>query len=211
MITSTVSSASSTERVDDLRHRGRPLHGDVDHPELHRRPAAPGVGEHVALGRPRPPGDQADPAGQERQPPLAGRVEQPLGGEQLLQLLEPGQQLTEADLADLVGAQAQRAAGGVELRLGVHHDPGALGQLGRAGVEHVAVGGDGQAEVGRRVAQGEEDRAGAGPAADLRDLAVDPDPAELGDPGADLLADHPDRPRLLGGAASGSSWARPSA
>ena len=94
----------------------------------HGRPAALGVGEHVALGGAGPPGDQPDPAGQERQPPLAARVEQPLGGEQLLQLLEPGQQLAEADLADLVGAQGQRAPGGVELGLGVHHDPGALGQ-----------------------------------------------------------------------------------
>ena len=56
---------------------------------------------------------------QERQPAFALAGEQALGGEQLLQPFQPGQQLAEADLADLVGAQAQRAAGRIELGLGV--------------------------------------------------------------------------------------------
>ena len=41
-----------------------------------------------------------------------------------------------------------------------------------------------------------------GPPGDLGHLAVDPDPAQPGHPGADLLADHPHRPRLLSGAAA---------
>ena len=131
---------------------------------------------------------------------LRRRVEEPLGGQHLLQPFEAGQQLAEADLADLVGAQAQRAPGREEVGLGVQRDPGALFEVGRAQVEHVAVGGDGEAQVGGRVTQREEHRAGARPAADLRDLAVDPDPAQLGDPAADLLAHHPYRPRLLRGA-----------
>ena len=186
------------ERVDDLRHGDRALHRHVDHPELDRRPAASRVHQHVALGRAGPAGDQPDLAGQERQPSLAGPVEQSLGGQQLLELLEPGQQLTEADLANLVGPQAQGAASGVELRLGVHDHARAVAQVGRAEVEHVAVGRHGQAEIGRRVAQGEEHRGVARAAADLGDLAVDPHPAELGHPGADLLADDAHGPGLLG-------------
>ena len=59
--------------------------------------------------------------------------------------------LDVADLqkrVDLVGTQAERAAGGVELGPGVHDDAGAVGQFGCAGVEHVTVRGDGQAEIG---------------------------------------------------------------
>ena len=42
--------------------------------------------------------------GQERRPALAPRIEQALGGQQLLQLLKAGEQLAEADLAHLIGA-----------------------------------------------------------------------------------------------------------
>ena len=116
------------------------------------------------------PADQPDYSGQERQRPLSVRREQALCGQDPLEPLEPGQQLTQPDLADLVGTQAQRAPRRIELGLGVQRDPGALGQLGRPGIEDVAVGGDGEAEVGRRVAQGQEHHGGTGPAADLRHL-----------------------------------------
>ena len=186
------------QRVDHLAHRARTLHRHVDHPELDRWPAPARVGQDVPLGRAGPASDQSDPAGQERRPALARRVEQALRGEQLLQPFQSGQQLAEADLPDLVGAQAQRAASGVELRFRVQDYPGALGEVGRAEIEDVPVGSDGEAEVGRRVAEGEEDGGRTRPPGDLGDLAVHPDPAQPADPGADLLADHPDRPRLLG-------------
>src|SRR5690606_15925625 len=115
----------------------------------------------------------------------------------------PGEQFAQADLPDLVSPQAQRPPGRVEVGLGVQHHPGALAQARRAQVEHVAVGRHGQADVGRRVTQGEEDGAGARAAGDLRHLSVHPDPAEPGDPRAEFLAHHPDRPRLLGGAGLG--------
>ena len=44
------------------------------------------------------------------------------------QLLEPGEQLADADLPDLVGGQRQRAARGEELRPRVHDDVRALGE-----------------------------------------------------------------------------------
>ena len=159
--------------------------------------------EHVALGRAGPSGDQADPGRQERQAPLAGRVEQALGGEQLLESFQPGQQFAQPDLADLVGAQRERAAVGVEVRLGVHDDPGALAEVRHPRVEHVAVRGHGEADVGGGSRRVRNTTLRAGPAGDLGDLPVHPDPAEPGDPGADLLADHAHRPGLLGRALLG--------
>ncbi len=99
------------ERVDDLRHGQRALDGGVLDPEPHRRPAGRRVRHDVVLGGRRPAGDQPDAVGQERQPPLAGGVEQALGGQQLAQPLDAGQQLADADRADLVDAQARACRG----------------------------------------------------------------------------------------------------
>ena len=73
-------------------------------------------------------GDQPDPVGQERQRPLQLAGEQPLGREQLAALLEPGQQLAEADHPDLADRERERAAVGVVGRLGEHDHAGALDQ-----------------------------------------------------------------------------------
>ena len=124
--------------------------------------AAPGVLDDVALGRAGPSGDQPDRGGQERQRPLAVGGEQPLGGEQTAQRLEPGQQFAEPDLADLRGPQAERAALEPEVRTGPQHHPRALGD--RVG-QHAARAGDAERDVRVRVAQGQELGGHAGPAA----------------------------------------------
>jgi hypothetical protein len=117
----------------------------------------------------------------------------------LLQHLDAGEQFADADLADLVGAQAQAATAGVEVGLGVGDDAGAALEVRRTGVDHVAARREREAEIGRRVAQRDEHGAGARAARDLRHLPVDPDPAEPADPRADLLTDDANRPRLVGG------------
>ena len=106
------------ERLHHLGGRPLALHGGVRDLEDDVGPAPPRVVEDVALGGRAGRGDQADPAGQERQRPLQLAGEQALGREQLAALLEPGQQLAEADHPDLAHGERERAAVGVVGRLG---------------------------------------------------------------------------------------------
>ena len=62
------------------------------------------------LGRGRPATDQADDSRQERQRPLAGVGEQALGGEDAPGVLQPGEEGTFPDRADLVDGERQGAA-----------------------------------------------------------------------------------------------------
>ena len=87
---------------------------------------------------------------------------------------------------------------GVEGRLRVAHDLGALDQGRGQAVEHAARAGDRDRDVGQLVAQGQEDGVGAPAAADLRHLALDPDGTEPVDPGGDRLRDLAHRRRMLG-------------
>ncbi len=121
--------------------------------------------------------------------------EQPLGGHQRLEPLQPGQQLAHADRPDLERLEAQGAAAGVELRLGVQHHPVALAQRRDDGVHQGARGDDVQAHVGDRVAQHQV--AGARPPVDLGDLPLDPHPAELVDPLHERAGDGPHGQRRL--------------
>ena len=119
----------AVEAVDRRDHLGRgagALHGGVRRLEGHRGPAAARVLDHVALGGGVGRGDQADPLGQERQAALELGGEQTLGCQQLAAAFEPGEQLAEADEADLAGVEGEGAAVGVVRRLGVHDDAGAL-------------------------------------------------------------------------------------
>ena len=117
----------AVQRGDDLVHRGRALHRDVldlgtARPAARRR-AFSTTSRSAALARPviRPMR-----CGQERQRALALGGEQALGGQQLAQCLEPGEQLTQPDLTDLGRAQAERAALEVEVRPRPQHDPRSL-------------------------------------------------------------------------------------
>ena len=99
---------------------------------------------------------EPDPPRQERQRPLAGGVEQALGGQQLAALLDPGQQLADADRPDLLGVERQRAARHVVLELRPDDDPGALGDRCRHRVEDRSGAGDLHRHLGDRVAQRQE-------------------------------------------------------
>ena len=145
-------SGVAVERADRVAHLGdgeRTLDGDLAHRDAHRRPAAAGVLDDVALGRAAAAGDQPDGVRQERQRPFARGREQSFGGEDGLQPLDAGQQLAGPDRADLVGDQLQRAARQVHLRLAPEHHPGALAQP----LDHRRPGRDPQAHVGHRIAQ----------------------------------------------------------
>ena len=180
-ITSTAGSRSSDlHRLDHLAGGVHALHRGVLHGEAHAGPAAPPVLEHVALGCGVLRRDQADVARQERQRPLALLGEESLGGQQLAPPLEPGQQLALTDQPDLAHGERERAPVGVERRLGVADDLRALDQRGGQRVDHRAVAGDLDRDVGELVAQGQEDGVHAAAAADLGHLALDPDGARAG-------------------------------
>ena len=177
---------------------GGALHGDLADLEARGRPAAAGVLDDVALGRAGPPAHQTHPTGEEGQRALAVAVEQALLGEVALEVLQAGEQLAHADRADLPGVEHQRPALGPERRLGLQHDPGALAQRARHGVERVDLDRHRQAHVDVGVAQGEVGRAGARAPVELHDLALDPQRRHLLDVLADLHRQQPNRPRLLG-------------
>ena len=108
MITST--SASRSRAADGQHHLlgGLPTLGQgvPDH-DLHGRPPAAGVLHHVAFGGAASAGDQADGAGQERQPLLVVPLEQALGLQQPFGLLEASQQLALADRGDGVAVERE--------------------------------------------------------------------------------------------------------
>ena len=95
------------QRVDDLGDRIWALHDCVAHLESHRGPATGGDGHHVTLGGRGAAGDQPDSAGQERERPLEPRIEQPFGVQQLAQPLDAGEQLADADRANLADCAAK--------------------------------------------------------------------------------------------------------
>ena len=182
----------AVDRGDHLGRGARALHGGVRRLEGHRGPAASGVLDHVALGGGVGRRDQADPLGQEGQAALELGGEQPLGREQLAAALEPGEQLAEADEADLAGGEGQGAAVGVVRGLRVQDHAGALDQRRVERVEQGALAGDRDRDVGHRVAERQEDGADARAPADLRHLALDPHRAEPVDPAGDRVGDLPD-------------------
>ena len=188
----------AVEPLDGLDHLGRgsgALHRGVRRLEGHRRPAAPGVLEDVALGGGAGRRDQPDDAGQERQPALEREVEEALGREQLAAPLEPGEQLAEPDHPDVAGVERQAAAVGVVGGLGVHDHARPLDQRRVEAVEEAARAGHGDRDVRDGVAQGHEDGVQTRPAAHLRDLTLHPHRAEPVDPARDRVGDLPDRGR----------------
>ncbi len=120
----------------------------------------------------------------------------PFGGERALEDLDSGEQVADADGADLAGLELQGAALGPEGRLGLEHDPSALRERDRHRVDGVHRHRHRQGHVDVGVAQGEE--GGAAAWVELHDLALDPQLAHPVDVVGDLEAEHPHRPGLLG-------------
>ena len=76
----------------DIDCRVRALHESMPDSHLGARPAALQIAQHIAFGRAAGAGDQPDAAGQEWQLLLTDRVEQPLGLQFALQLLQLDEQ-----------------------------------------------------------------------------------------------------------------------
>src|SRR5699024_11720046 len=87
----------------------------------HRGPAAPPVLQYIALGRRITTADESHGVRQERQRPFAFSVEDTLGRERATQPFQAVQELPQAHVSDLQGAQRERAAWLVEVGFGVHH------------------------------------------------------------------------------------------
>ena len=185
------------QQRQDARYRRRTLHGGVADLEAHRRPAGGGHGHHVALRGTGPARDQADRLRQERQWLLESRIEQSLGGEQLPQPFDAGEQFADPDGPDVGDPQRQRGPAGVERGTPQHHYATALGQRHRRPVKQVRIARDLHGHVSGRITQRDERDPAAGSPADLGDLALDPDLPQLVHPVGDLGVDRPDRPRIV--------------
>ena len=191
------------ERAQRRRHgRGRAgaLDGGLDDPEAHGRVARRRRLDHVALGGGVAAAHEPDDAGQERQRPLALGGEEPLAGEPQAHLLDPAQQLAEAELLDRVRPEAELALALPELAAAERVHPVADGRRRLDLVEALALH---RALQDRGVVlQAEVDEPPAVGALELRELALDPDVAEPAQPVGHALVEPGhgvDRPVAVGG------------
>ncbi|CAM5305919.1 hypothetical protein SBADM41S_09680 [Streptomyces badius] len=99
------------DRLHHLGDRVHPLHGGVADLEAHGGPAAAGVLQDVPLGGGGPPADEPDELREEGERLLPVEREETLGGERLLELLQPHEQLTDADRPYVGGPQRQLPRG----------------------------------------------------------------------------------------------------
>jgi hypothetical protein len=143
------------------------------------------------LGRAGSTGDQPDGVGPERQWTFTGCREQPFGGQQPLELFEPGEQFTDADLADIRGPQAERASFDPEVWTGSQDYSSPLGDVG--GVEKMPRARHRHRDVGVGIAEGQELGRHVGPPGQLSDLPFHPDLAQPVDPRTDRGGDHAQR------------------
>ena len=89
------------QRGDHLGHGIRALHRGINHFEAHGWPPLLGDTQHVAFRGRTPPGHQPDLLRQKRGSGLQTRVEEPLGAQRPLQLLNACQQLAYTNLSHL--------------------------------------------------------------------------------------------------------------
>jgi len=99
-----------TQGGSDLRNGIGSLDRDRSDLELDCRPTPSGILDDVLLGGAGPTADEPDLAGQEGQRAFAVAVEQPLGRQDALEVLEPDEKLADPDRAYLAGVQMQGAA-----------------------------------------------------------------------------------------------------
>ena len=183
----------------DVPDGGAALNRDGPDLEPDRRPPAAGVLDDISLGRAAPAADEADGVGKERQRTLAVGVEEALGPQRRLEVLEAGEEFADSHRTDLPGVQHQRAALVPECGLGLEDHPLAGGQGARHGGESVDGDRDGQGHVDVGVAEREIGGLGAGPLGQLDDLSLDPQDRHLVHIVPDLEAQKPDRPRSFRG------------
>ena len=142
-------------------------------------------GEEVALRRRLVPGQEADPPREEGEAPLALGGEEALGRERLLQPLDAGERGAEPERLERERAQLEDAARLVELGPSVDVHLVAVGEVESQRVEGRPRHRDREARAVLEVLEREEDALPAVLAAQLGDLALDPDRRQAGEPGAD--------------------------
>ena len=121
LVTTATSTPKSHEEAQRRDHRGGrtlPLHAAAGHEDLRAREAAVQHPQEVLQRSPGRTGRDADAGGQERKGSLARRVEETLGGEPVLELLECQRPGARAARLDLLDDQLVTASGRVESRSG---------------------------------------------------------------------------------------------
>jgi hypothetical protein len=142
--------------------------------ELDCGPTPSGVFDDVLLSCAGPTADEPDLAWQEGQRALAVVVEQPLCGQDALEVLQSGEKLADPYWANLTGIQVQGAALGPERRLGLDDDARTLGQRRGHRVQGGGADRDAEGHVDVDVPQGEVCRGLSRTPADLEHLTFDP-------------------------------------
>ena len=155
-------------------------------------------------------GEDADRAGDARQPALALRREQPLRGELALQLLERDEVAAEPDPLESRRAQPELAAQLVQLGAAGGVDGLALLEAELEAVVGAARDGDLERRAGPRVLQREEHVCPCGIAAQLGDLALDPDRRQAPEEARDATVERGDGEDLAVAVDGGLDLHRPS-
>ena len=185
--------ADRAQRLGDGRRRPRALHERLGDEQSRRREAGLDGDDDVSLGGGVVPGHEADPARDARQRPLALGREQPFRRQLLLEPLERGQVLAEAEALDRQRPQPQLALRLEQLRPPVHVHAFAVPQVEAQRVELPARHQPGDDRPVARVLEREEDALPALLPAQLADLALDPDRRQPLQPGADAAVERRDR------------------
>jgi hypothetical protein len=149
-------------------------------------------GDEVPLCRCLVPGQEGDPAREERQWTLAARCEEPFARETLLQPLDAGEHGTEAERLDRERTQAELSTRREEFRTPEHVDGHPVDELEPERVEACARHAHRQAGAVAWILEREEDALPTRLTAELRDLAFDPDAREAREPRSDSAVERGD-------------------
>ena len=170
------------QRVGDRGRGARALDVRLGDEQAGGRKARGDGGEHVLLRGGVVAGDEPDTSREARQGSLAAGVEEPFRGEFLLQPLECRQVVAEAEALDREGSQPEVAAGLEQLGTPVDVDALAVREVEAQRVELPAGHRDCEAGALLGILEREEDALPAILAAELSDLAFDPDRGQAREP-----------------------------
>ena len=180
----------------DRRRRLRPLHERLGDDDVRRRKPRGDRGQDVPLRGGVVPGDEADQLRDPGKRPLPLGCEEPLGGQLLLELLEGGEMRAEPVPLDRQRPEVEVAALLVQLRTTVDVNSLAVLEAEPQAVEEPALHLHREARTVLRVLQREVDGRPLLLAAQLGDLALDPQGRQPLEPRGDPLVERADREDL---------------
>ena len=120
---------ASADAGDDFRRRTVALHAGRDDQHVDAAPAPPQHFEKVAHRRAGRTGDKRDPPRKRRQAALAGRIEQPFGGQLFAELAQCELERTDALRLELVDDQLVAAARRIHVEVAAAEDVEPVGQF----------------------------------------------------------------------------------